>query len=178
MEKLTSNIVLYSVLIIVMIVVITIVKFFTGRSENNFFDDEKKPLPFYLKKNIMNSSEQALFINLNKQLGSEYIILSKVRTEDFIGVDKNSGLPRNEIFGLRGRIKSRHVDFLICDSNGMKPLMVVELDGKSHDRDKRKERDEYLDRVYTDVGLRYVHVRVGSNFEKEAEEIKNLINNV
>lgn len=160
----------FLILFIVLAVILILLKIF----ENRITDTDKKQSFFYLKDGTMNSSEQALFINLNKQLGSEFIVLSKVRIEDFVGV-KHDGLSRNERFGLRNKIKSRHVDFLICDMKSTKPLMVVELDGGSHNAPLRKKRDDVLDDMYNDIKIAYVHVRVGIDFEKKVEEIKLLL---
>ena len=49
----------------------------------------------------MNESEQALFINLQKVLDGSYIVLSKVRIEDFVDVSK-SNMSHNNHWGLRG----------------------------------------------------------------------------
>jgi len=153
-------------IIILGVVLFLIYKFFIIQS-----DDLNKFTPFYLKQRVLDDREQALFINLKKQLENKYIVLSKVRIEDFVGV-KNDNLKKNEHFGLRNRIKSRHVDFLICDLSTTKPLLAIELDGTSHKRYDRKERDRMLNKIYDDVNLRYIHIKVGDDFEQKAEDIK------
>jgi very-short-patch-repair endonuclease len=55
----------------------------------------------------------------------------------------------------------------------MRPLLVVELDGESHEYNKVKARDEMLNGIYEKVGLKYEHVLKKSNPEKKAEEIKD-----
>ncbi len=121
----------------------------------------------YRKKDrVMNESEQALFINLQKTLGDRYIILSKVRIEDFVEAAHGAGG-----YGARGRIKSRHVDFLICDRATTKPFLAVELDGKSHQGEDRQERDRFVDELYKTIDLPIRHIPVGSNFSECAQEI-------
>lgn len=161
----------FLILIVALFVILLVVAAFKKRTS-----DHNEQSVFYLKQNFMNSSEHALFINLTKQFGSEYIILSKVRIEDFVGVKKD-GLPENKRFGQRNKIKSRHVDFLICDLKSTRPLMVVELDGGSHNASIRKKRDDVLDGIYNDIKIAHVHVRVGIDFEKKVEEIKSLLIN-
>ncbi|MCK5490270.1 MAG: DUF2726 domain-containing protein [Candidatus Pacebacteria bacterium] len=78
----------------------------------------------------MNASEQALYINLQKNLSDTFIVLSKVRIEDFVKV--KTGIAKNKRFGFRNKIKSRHIDFLICDLATTKPILAIELDGASH----------------------------------------------
>lgn len=60
---------------------------------------------YTLKKYLLYKSEQILYTALIKEFGKEYLILTKVRIEDFVEAKS---------YRLRNRIKSRHVDFLIC----------------------------------------------------------------
>ncbi|OGD69161.1 hypothetical protein A3E89_00975 [Candidatus Campbellbacteria bacterium RIFCSPHIGHO2_12_FULL_35_10] len=158
--------------ILIFIIILGVISFLIYEFSIAQSDDPNKSTPFYLRQRILDDREQALFINLKKQLENKYTVLSKVRIEDFVGV-KNDNLKKNEHFGLRNRIKSRHVDFLICDLNTTRPLLAIELDGTSHNRYDRKERDNMLNRIYKDINLRYIHIKVGDDFEQRAEEIKN-----
>ena len=127
---------------------------------------------YHKKDRVMNESEQALFINLQKTLDARYIVLSKVRIEDFVEVTHRAGG-----YGARGRIKSRHVDFLICDRATTKPLLAVELDGKSHEEEDRQKRDRFVDELYKTIGLPIQHIPVGSNFLECAQEINETLKN-
>lgn len=113
-----------------------------------------------------------LFINLQKTLDARYIVLSKVRIEDFVEATQGAGG-----YGARGRIKSRHVDFLICDRTTTKPLLAVELDGKSHQGEGRQERDRFVDELYKTIALPIRHVPVGSNFLECAQGISEALKN-
>lgn len=149
-------------------------KFFKG---GIIKEEEAQIFPYYLKDKTMNDSEKSLFNILNRRLGDRFVVLSKVRIEDFIGV-KREGISKSKHFGFRNKIKSRHVDFLICDKETTKPLMVVELDGASHRNTSRMTRDDNLDDMYKNINLKHKHVKVGSMFEKEVEEIKNNLDGV
>lgn len=122
----------------------------------------------------MSESEQALFINLRKYLGDKYVILSKVRIEDFVGVRDGISNQRDH-WGLRSRIKSRHVDFLICDQAATKPLLALELDGKSHNALDRQDRDQFVDELYETIDLPIKHIPTGSNFEELAQSLSEIL---
>lgn len=126
---------------------------------------------YWLKEQVMNTSERALFINLVQTLGQTHLVFSKIRVEDFVEV-RNSQLSKSEHWGKRGKIKSRHVDFLVCDKNTSRPVLAIELDGSSHNNYQRQVRDNFLDSVYREAGLRVEHVRVGSDFAAAAERIR------
>ena len=161
---------LWTITLIIFIVAITIAKIFIERKEREL------DIASYQKKNrVMNESEQALFINLQKALGDTYIVLSKVRIEDFVEVGKEKAHSYRNHWGLRGRIKSRHVDFLVCDRATTKPLLAIELDGKSHNGAQRKKRDDFVDELYNAISLPIEHIPVGGNFSELSQKIKEAL---
>jgi len=138
-----------------------------------FIQHASREIKAYRKRDrVMNMSEQALFINLEQQLHEKFLVLSKVRIEDFVDT-VHEGFDEKEVWGNRNRIKSRHVDFLICDLVTTKPILAIELDGNSHNRLDRRKRDDFINKLYSDIELRVEHIPVGSNFENEAVRIKN-----
>lgn len=112
---------------------------------------------------VLNQSEFALYLNLRQSLGEKYIVLSKVRIEDFVEVKKIYQDWRTQN-SLRNRIKSRHVDFLICRLVDSKPLLAIELDGASHKNIKTIYRDDFINNLYKFIDLPIIHIRVGDNF--------------
>ena len=63
-----------------------------------------------------------------------------MRWEDFWEADKGD----NETY-FRNKLKSRHVDFLLYNHNESRyPALLIELNDPSHNRPKRKERDDEL----------------------------------
>lgn len=56
------------------------------------------------------------------------------------------------------RISQKHVDFVILDSN-MRIRAVIELDDRSHDTEKGKKRDAFVDTVLKDCGYKIIHTR-------------------
>lgn len=83
-----------------------------------------------------------------------YIICPKVRLLDI--VKPRSGEKKYKT--LLYKIQSKHVDFVICDQN-MTIKAIIELDDKTHDTEKGKERDAFVDTVLRSVGYKVIHVR-------------------
>lgn len=119
---------------------------------------------------FVNASEQALYAVLISHLSPKYHIFTKVRLEDIIGVRQN-GLSPKVVWSLRGRVKSRHVDFLIASSKG-KPLMIIELDGSSHQSKSARRPDDLKNGLAEAVGLSMRRVKVGQNFHHFVKKIK------
>lgn len=84
------------------------------------------------------------------------------------------GIERKERWGLRNRVKSRHVDFVICDKQNIKPLLAIELDDSTHRRKDRKESDEFKDEIFEDMELPLLRIMFEDlrNLEKLKAEIK------
>lgn len=81
-------------------------------------------------------------------------VCPKVRLLDI--VEPRKGEPN--YMSYLGRIKSKHVDFVICDQD-LRIKAILELDDNSHDRADRKERDELVDGILQDVGYTVIHTR-------------------
>ena len=74
----------------------------------------------------------------------------------------------------RNHIISKHVDFLLCSKDSLEPRMVIELDGKSHNGSGAKKNDNFKNNLFEDIGLKFIRIHVGSNFE---DELRGLIGN-
>lgn len=57
-----------------------------------------------------------------------------------------------------GKIKAKHVDFVICDRE-MNVKLIIELDDNSHYQKKRIERDKFVDKILTATGYKIIHTR-------------------
>ena len=63
-------------------------------------------------------------------------------------------------------IQGSHIDFLICDKQNIKPLLIIELDGNSHLRKDRIERDKFVDEIFKDANLPILHIKVSDSYNK------------
>ncbi|MCB9811158.1 MAG: DUF2726 domain-containing protein [Candidatus Nomurabacteria bacterium] len=107
----------------------------------------------------MNDSEMALFQSLLSGLPDNLFIFPKMRIADIVDVVNGNGY-----YQRRNQILPKHVDFLICNDK-MTPLIAIELDGSSHNKPSRMERDQLVDDVFEDAELPLYRVQVGDNFK-------------
>jgi len=120
---------------------------------------------------FVNRSELAFFHSLRRVLPREYHLHSKVRLEDIVRVKKT--IKGQAHWQLRGRVKSRHVDYLITDDDGV-PKAAIELDGSSHNKDALNA-DILKDGIFEAVGLPLIRVRSGVNYSQAARRILSQI---
>ena len=111
----------------------------------NFLSEKKQEesLPYRLRDDFLSAAEFSFYKVLTLAVGKKYCIQSKVRLADifFVAGKKNR-------MSYQNRINQKHLDFLICDSVTMKPLLGIELDDASHKRTKRRERDIFFESVF------------------------------
>lgn len=110
--------------------------------------DTPEALPYRVRDDFLSPAEFSFYKILSSLGGTRLIIQSKVRLADVFFVARP-----NENMSYFSRIAQKHLDFLVCDSVTMKPLLGIELDDSSHKRDDRQERDDFVDRVFEVAGL-------------------------
>jgi len=118
---------------------------------------------------FVNRSELALFSALNRHKPDGLHVMSKVRLEDIlrVGHEVKDGQLR---WQYRGRIKSRHVDFVLCDDVG-RFLCALELDGSSHANTEVEMVDKFKDAIFKHAGVKLLRVNTGDNFDRVSRNI-------
>lgn len=106
----------------------------------------------YHRKYLLSQNEYKFYKAL-KPITDKYNlhILSKVRMEDIIAT--NGELSFKEKQSARGRIKSRHFDFVLTNPENLYVMCVIELDDNSHISEKAKASDEFKNKVCETVNL-------------------------
>ena len=122
------------------------------------YQEEKKEQEkiFPYERTLLLTKREWEFYKRLKKITDKYNlhILSKVRMEDIIKV--KDGLTYSETQSARGRIKSRHIDFIIAEPEYLKVLLAIELDDNSHKYKKSVESDKFKNDVFNSVGLPYI----------------------
>lgn len=127
---------------------------------------EQKPIekPKYFKKHSLLTPAEDNFYKVLEKIAQEnsYIIQTKVRLEGLIGVDFYA----ENWWGLRNRIKSREMDFVLCEKrdSSLNPVLIIELDDSSHQRADRIERDKNLNHVLEEAGLPILHISTAYSY--------------
>ena len=136
-----------------------------------FEKDEKAAkieYPYHLVDEFISTAELNFFLNLKAVVGDSAHIFFKVKLSDlFYAKTGDSGKNRS----YTNRIDRKHVDFLLCDSKSLKPILGIELDDKSHQRADRQERDDFVNHVFEAANLPLMHVAVQKGYSQN--ELKN-----
>ncbi len=118
---------------------------------------DEKPMPYFAEKSILTNTEAKFYNELINYVNDNCVICPKVSLSDIFKVKKNAG---DEYMKYWNKIKSKHVDFLICSKYTLEPLYAIELDDSSHLSEKRKVRDDFVNKLYSQTGIKLIHIKV------------------
>ena len=120
---------------------------------------------------LFTPAERSFLGVLQKAAGDQVNIFGKVRVADVINPQK--GLSRSEWQKAFNRIANKHFDFLICRSDDLSALCVIELNDSSHKSQKRSQRDEFLSAACSEANLPFV--QIPAKVAYQIEEISTII---
>jgi very-short-patch-repair endonuclease len=135
--------------------------------------EARKLMGYYsLRPHILSRDEAAFFESLNVVVGSKFTTFSKVRLADIFATENGK-----QYFQALNRITQKHVDYLLCDPETFEPVMGIELDDDSHDREDRIERDTFVNELFQSAGLKLLRVPSARKYvpEELAAQIKSLL---
>ena len=141
-------------------------------------DEEIEKLP-YRRKFLLTKNEYWFYKRL-KEIADKYgfAVLAKIRFADLVEVSVEAD--KKEYMNYFGKIKSKHIDFILCKKDNLYPELLIELNDSSHNKEDRIKRDKFVKKIAEKVGYKMVFVDGTQNLEEtiiKALEIKSENNN-
>ena len=101
----------------------------------------------YKERKLLTNNEYKFYYNL-VQLADKYnlSVQVKMRLADII----------EEYMSYFGKIKSKHIDFVLTHKYTMQMIAAIELDDKSHQKQNRIERDAFVNNALTAAGIDFI----------------------
>jgi len=152
---------LYMILIIV--IIISILEKLINTTENTSISNYNES---YQKKEYLLTQTELKFYNLLKT------ITDKLDLSLFVQVSLYQ-IIKNKNFKDFNKIKSKSIDFVITEKN-TKIKLCIELDDKTHNNQKRIQRDQFINNLFNDLNIKLLRIPVESyyNIEKLEQKIK------
>jgi len=117
--------------------------------------------PYVLCDSLLTPGEMAFNRVLDRCLPPGCRVMMKVRLADVITVPRGS----DESQSWWAKIKQKHCDFVLVDTDSLQPILVIELNDKSHDRADRKARDAFLEQAFDVAGLPLLWVKAAAAYD-------------
>jgi len=106
-------------------------------------------LMYRRRPHLISKGERVFWHPLYRAVRGKYRIFCKVRLLDVV----EPACGRREARRLSGSIGRYHVDFVLCDPETTEPMLVIELDDRSHQSPQQTKRDRFKDEVLAVGGV-------------------------
>lgn len=141
-------------LIIGSLAVIFILKYLSSLSSESS-DRAKRIYHYFAKESLMSASEDDFFNVLTSVVGHKYLVFPQVHLSAILN-EKING--QNWKTAFRS-INQKSVDYVIADKVSHKTLLAIELDDSTHNRKDRQERDELVERIFSETTIPLVRFK-------------------
>lgn len=130
------------------IIIFVLAKLMPSKSKQNY--DLSK---YSLKTSIVTPVEKWMYNVIQSELPENFLITPKIGMKDFIDIKKGKDFMRHFT-----HIAQKHIDFLICEKDTLSPVLGIEIDDSSHQKESRRDRDQSVDEIYNAIGLKVLHI--------------------
>src|SRR6266545_4886714 len=131
--------------------------------------EQEERLPYRLRETFLSTPELALLRVLQNMVGDRYLICPKVSLNDIFYIVRP-----NENVHFFNKFFRKHVDFLLCEPDTLKPAFGIEL-VKPIFKSEMRELDQFMDDLFLSVGLPLVHVQSSDQYsERDLTELFEL----
>jgi len=117
-------------------------------------------LPYRLREQFMSTPELAMFRVLRDMVQDYYVVCPKVALNDIFTIVRP-----NENVHFFNKIFRKHVDFLLCEPDTLKPAFGIEL-VKPIARNETREADKFMEDLFLSAGLPLVHVPSNDHYDE------------
>src|SRR3989344_6219937 len=125
-----------------------------------------------VKDELLTHNEQRFYRDLQKVFGEEYYIFSHVSLTSLLKIRRD----QKDLYEKHANINKFYFDFVLVAKEQFKPVLVVELNDRTHGHNKRSQRDAYFSSMLASADIRYFSCE--SNFltyDHYMEEIKKIL---
>jgi hypothetical protein len=130
------------------------------RHDTNYEPSQAVNNGYRVVPSLLTDSELEFYRVLTQAVDVDHVVQSKVRIADLITVNQSVRAWQKTF----NQIASKHADFVVCDKNTLRPLVVIELDDSSHAKLDRQQRDQFVNDVYSIAGIPIVHIPTSSRY--------------
>ncbi len=96
-----------------------------------------------INQSLMTRNERIVYEKIKKCISEKYIIFPQISIRSII--------QRN--FKTNNNTQWKIVDFLVCEKDNYKPVLVIEVNDKTHEEYERKVRDENVYNILSEMNL-------------------------
>lgn len=123
--------------------------------------DQDERSPYRLREHFLSTPEVALLRVLQKMVGRHYLICPKVALNDIFYIARP-----NENVHFFNKFFRKHVDFLLCEPETLKPAFGIEL-VRPVTRTETREADQFMAELFLSARLPLVHIQSRERYSEQ-----------
>ncbi len=159
----------YIGLIILFIIILVLKELVEQKAKESTPKENSNYYP-YEKKMLLTKTEYAFYKILKKKCDEHNLLICpKVRMEDFLTVTD-----KKNVMKYRGYIKSRHIDFMLCNKD-LHIIAGVELDDNSHKKEKAQAADHFKNQVFCKINIPLFRIKTSGKYEEQLDTVLNTL---
>jgi hypothetical protein len=120
---------------------------------------EEALLPYRLRERFLTTPEVALYRALREMVGERYVIFAKVALDDVFSI-----IRPNENVHYFNKLFRKHVDFLLCNPQSLKPQIGVEMVRPASVTGPRSS-DQFMEDLFLTAGLPLVQIPANDRYD-------------
>lgn len=148
-------------IVVVAFIIFFVITQFMKKGDEATKANQSEKLPYRVTDNFLTDTEKSFYRVLRQCVGDKAVICPKVGLKDMFFISKGVGKDYMKYFG---KIAQKHVDFLLCAPDTMKPICGIELDDISHTNKKSYDRDLFVEKVYEDANFELIRISSKSGY--------------
>ena len=148
---------------------LAIMKQFSGNGEARTQPAEPLSYPYQVKDKLITDAERSFYGVLKLAAPKDLVVFPQICFDNFLSVKHGT----QNYQAASNKIRQKHVDFLLCESETLRPILAIELDDSSHKRKRRQERDRFVDQALDAAGFPILHITAARSYN--TQELAKLI---
>jgi hypothetical protein len=129
---------------------------------SKFNDDGGNPYPFARKHAVFTQVESAFLNLLERAVGDQYKIISRVKLVDVI--DCKQGLSIKSKRAAMAKAKNKQLDFVLLDKEKMTIIAAVDLVNNANKDGHKAQKDWFVNGALEAAGIPHIRMKVKSGY--------------
>jgi hypothetical protein len=123
----------------------------------------------YVKRPFLSNAEVLFLATLEKVCAPQYRVFAQVPLTALLNVNCDD---KSKKISKRNSLDRKTVDFVLVDPQTFEVQKVVELDDRSHDGQRRKDRDVLVDDALGRASIPIVHCKCKASYDAAALRVQ------
>lgn len=126
-------------------------------------ESSSEPFPYKKAQYLLSATERTFYDTVRLAVGGRYTVFAKVRMIDVLSLPQDAPGYQTAF----NKVIQKQLDFVLFAPDSAEPVLVIELDDRSHQRRDRQDRDGFVNDVFKAARISILRVRARSGYNRK-----------